>query len=388
MSAANASLPTLLEGLAELGADRIAHSRRSLAEHLAGTGAILRAWESEPDVCTAGMFHSVYGTNEFEATCVDDRDRLRRLIGERAEALVRLFHVSNRPYGLLHASRLRDRFTGQGLEVCPSDLEALLEIECANLIEQRAGHRFLAELVQGGQGDGPALRPRVAADVRAFLDHLTEFHVSPPTGKGSALNTATVPHLDDAAASFEQHGYAVIRNLLSRRFLDVALRYYLSYLKVPGYYTFGDDNHALNRYADALGEAFIPEVMPQIERRTGRKLVPTYSFARIYTTESRLDKHVDRESCEISATLTVGFKTDGGLWPIHLECAGNDVAIELDVGDALVYRGADLPHWREPLESGFWCQLFFHFVDADGEFAAQRFDGRSRLGPVSPPVAA
>lgn len=182
------------------------------------------------------------------------------------------------------------------------------------------------------------------------------------------------------AEQFAQRGYLVARNLLSRRFMEIALRYYLSYLKIDDYYSVSKNTQALNRYADALGEALIPEIQPLIEQRIGKKLLPTYSFARIYTTESRLTRHVDRGACEISATVTVGYKSPS-LWPIFVQHGGEDIQVELDVGDALIYRGMDLPHWREPLESGFWCQLFFHFVDAEGTLAEHQFDGRGRLGP-------
>jgi hypothetical protein len=128
----------------------------------------------------------------------------------------------------------------------------------------------------------------------------------------------------------------------------------------------------------------MPKVQERIEARIGRRLLPTYSYARIYTTESILTRHVDRGACEISATMTVGYRNADGLWPIMVESDGQDIAVPLDVGDALIYRGMELPHWREPLPRGIWCQLFFHFVDAEGEMTDLRYDGRGRLGPVWP----
>ncbi|MEH6418616.1 DUF6817 domain-containing protein [Pseudomonas sp. CGJS7] len=381
------------EKLRELGADRLAHSRRSLSDHLLGTGRILRGWGCDDAVCAAGAFHSVYGTNAFALSCQDrrDRDRVRDMLGARAERLVYLFSVGDRPQALLSAlreARLIDRFTGASIDVTPAVVRDLLEVECANLIEQGAGHAFLAELIQHADAGGAAvIKPRIAEDIRRFLDHLTRFDFAPCSHQGNHMDVSTAVVSNDAdAAQFDERGYLVLRNLLSRRFLDVALRYYLSYLKLNDYYKVDDGTRALDRYADALGEAFFPEIQPVIEHRIGKKLLPTYSFARIYTPESRLTKHVDRGSCEISATMTVGFKTRHGLWPIFLEHAGESVAVELDVGDALIYRGMDLPHWREPLESGFWCQLFFHFVDADGTLCGLRFDERSSLGPFLPPL--
>lgn len=380
-------LDDLRTRLQELGADRLAHSRRSLIDHLVGTGEILRAWECDAEVCAAGMFHSIYGTNAFVLSCLDksDRDHLRGIIGGRAEELAYLFCVSDRPYGLLHGvqdAQLVNRFTSEVMAVSPAVIRELLEIECANLIEQRTGYRFLAELVNLCIAGSPVLKQSIAGDVRRYLDHVTEFANPSSLRKGANMEVNTASSLVDAdVAQFDECGYMVVRNLLSRRLLDISLRYYLSHVKVPDYYNVSEDERALDRYADALSEAFIPEIQSVIEQRIGRKLIPTYSFARIYTTESRLTKHVDRDACEISATMTVGYKNAKGLWPIFLSHAEREVPVELDVGDALIYRGRDLPHWRHPLESGFWCQLFFHFVEADGAFTEHRFDGRGRLGP-------
>ena len=54
----NARHMTLLE---ELGAHTNSHSRRTLLDHLLGTHDLLVEWENEPDVCVAGLFHSIYG---------------------------------------------------------------------------------------------------------------------------------------------------------------------------------------------------------------------------------------------------------------------------------------------------------------------------------------
>lgn len=380
------TLDTLRGRLVILGADRTAHSGRTLMEHLTSTARLLESWGCDEAVCIAGMFHSIYGTNAFGFSGLDpgDREQLRDIIGPRAEALVFLFCTGDRPAALVDAlqtGRWRNRLTGQSISLPPDVVSDLIEIECANLLEQQCGHRFLVSLTATAATAAGPLKPKIAQAVRHFLNHVSGPFPSTLASRGTTMHAdvAAPPALDDTDL-FAQRGYLVMRNLLSRRLLDIALRYYLSHLKVEGYYSTNERTRALNRYADALGEALFPEIQPLIEARIGKKLIPTYSFARIYTTESRLTPHVDRGACEISATLTVGFKCPS-LWPIFLRHDGSDLAIELDVGDALIYRGMDLSHWREPLTSGFWCQLFFHFVEADGPMTAHAFDGRKALGP-------
>ncbi|HEY2345124.1 MAG TPA: hypothetical protein VGH80_04490 [Xanthomonadaceae bacterium] len=190
-----------------------------------------------------------------------------------------------------------------------------------------------------------------------------------------------------AAGAFAEDGYTVVRNAASAEAMRVLMQYALSYLHVDGYFELEQETVSFARYADALGEVMLLDLLPVLEREAGFALVPTYSFLRFYTPESRLEKHVDRPSCEISATLTVGYKTDK-LWPIFVESGGKDIGVHLDVGDLMLYKGPEVPHWREPLEHGYWLQIFFHYVRADGKFVDEKFDRRDRVGPILRPEAA
>ena len=134
--------------------------------------------------------------------------------------------------------------------------------------------------------------------------------------------------------------------------------------QVPGSYSV---------YADMACETLLVKVMPLIERKIKMKLIPTYSYARIYFEGNELKKHTDRFACEISGTLALGGET----WPIFI----GGKKINLKQGDLLIYKGCEVEHWREPLKKGFCVQTFFHYNQegfATGE--QQRFDGRASLG--------
>jgi PKHD-type hydroxylase len=61
--------------------------------------------------------------------------------------------------------------------------------------------------------------------------------------------------------------------------------------------------------------------------------------------------------------------------------------IDMQVGDAVIYRGMDIEHWRKKYTEGQWqAQVFLHYVDADGPHANQKYDGRVSLG-LSKPVS-
>jgi len=117
------------------------------------------------------------------------------------------------------------------------------------------------------------------------------------------------------------------------------------------------------------------DLLPHFEKACGKRLYPTYSYARLYKPGEELKKHKDRPACEISATVTLGF--EGNVWSIYM--AGNKV--DMQVGDAVLYRGMDIEHWREKYTEGQWqAQVFLHYVDADGPHADQKYDGRKSLG--------
>ena len=151
-------------------------------------------------------------------------------------------------------------------------------------------------------------------------------------------------------------------------------------------------------------DSLLEQLTPHFEQASGKRLYPTYAYARLYDTEGEeLKIHTDREACEISATLTLGF--EGGNWPIWVgdyaeEGEGrkiiteggetkylkNEVGVKMDVGDAVLYRGMEKVHWREPYKEGKWqAQVFLHYVDADGPNAEWKYDKRGKLNHHAEP---
>ena len=52
----------------------------------------------------------------------------------------------------------------------------------------------------------------------------------------------------------------------------------------------------------------------------------------------------------------------GDSWPIFLEKNKKKIKIKLQPGDLLIYKGEELPHWREKFEGNTCIQIFFHYV--------------------------
>ena len=139
-----------------------------------------------------------------------------------------------------------------------------------------------------------------------------------------------------------------------------------------GQHTF-DDTYQM--YADPPIENILHYVKPKIEEAYGKELVPTYSFWRRYSKGQDCPPHKDRPSCEISLTLNLGG--DGGHnWAIYVE----DKKFELEVGEAVLYKGCDQEHWRHELDYKHHTQLFLHFIEKNGKHYPEfNYDGRPHL---------
>ena len=136
---------------------------------------------------------------------------------------------------------------------------------------------------------------------------------------------------------------------------------------------------AYSCYGDIMMEMLLVNMHALMEKNTGLRLQPNYSYARIYKTGHVLERHKDRLSCEISTTLNLG----GDPWPIYLEPSGregmNGLKVDLNPGDMLIYRGMDLEHWREPFQGSECVQVFLHYNDVNNPNAVP-YDGRPHLG--------
>jgi hypothetical protein len=120
------------------------------------------------------------------------------------------------------------------------------------------------------------------------------------------------------------------------------------------------------------------ELQSRIEAISGCRLVPTFSYARLYFRGDGVLRHHDRGACEVSASIHLG--KDGGessLW------FAPDHKIEMEEGDGAVYLGCQTDHWRDRFTGNTLGQIFVHYVVTPGPFAQHYFDGRPERFPPS-----
>ena len=136
-----------------------------------------------------------------------------------------------------------------------------------------------------------------------------------------------------------------------------------------------------SHYSDIAMETLMLKLQPLMEKTTGLKLYPSYTYARVYKKGDVLKRHKDRFSCEVSTTVNLG----GDDWPIYLEPSGQEgmkgIKIDLKPGDMLVYSGCELEHWREKLKGKECVQVFLHYNNRKTSGAKNNmFDKRPHLG--------
>jgi len=210
--------------------------------------------------------------------------------------------------------------------------------------------------------------------------------------------------------SFKKNKYCVIRQavskdlatfiynyfLMKKQVYDTCLnsRYISPYEVLLGCYEEADGQipHTYSCYADIVMETLMLKCQPIMEKITGLKLQPAYTYARIYKKGDVLKRHKDRFSCEISTTMHLG----GDEWSIYLDPTNTEtydpslpykiignkgVRIDLKPGDMLVYRGSDLEHWRVKFKGKDYAQVFLHYNNVKTPGSKQNlFDKRPHLG--------
>jgi hypothetical protein len=191
--------------------------------------------------------------------------------------------------------------------------------------------------------------------------------------------------MSDEAVQFIERSYAVVRNLISEADASVISRY-MEYALKSALYTDRGGGPASNdpskyaRYADPLMEVMLVDSRRAVEAVVSKELLPTYSYSRVYVEGDDLERHVDRPSCEYSVTVNVAC--DGEPWPIWMQHGDAEpTKVTLNPGDAVVYKGCDVHHWRSKMErTRVNAQFMLHYVDKNGPFAEYKWDKRPGAG--------
>jgi hypothetical protein len=138
------NLKRMTDFLVDLGIQRIPHTASTYLAHLISVYHDMQRRGCSEEVCRAGLFHSIYGTERFQGfkLPLERRPEVRGLIGERAERLAYLNCAMDRAsfdHALDQAMgpyRFVDRITGQAVELAAEDFDDLCRVHLYDFLEQ------------------------------------------------------------------------------------------------------------------------------------------------------------------------------------------------------------------------------------------------------------
>ena len=190
----------------------------------------------------------------------------------------------------------------------------------------------------------------------------------------------------EKSGGFAKNGYAALRGVVADPARTFLYQYALK-SACSGQLPRNDPNvvDTPSYYADPFMESLLEMLRPRVEIESGLELCPTYSYFRVYKTGDVLKPHTDRPACEVSVTLSLGYEAREA-WPIWLDLNGEPRSFALEPGDALLYRGIDLTHWRDGFPGTHSVQVFLHYVDQKGPWKLWKYDRRASLG-IKPVIA-
>jgi hypothetical protein len=172
------------------------------------------------------------------------------------------------------------------------------------------------------------------------------------------------------APQFQSQGYAPVGRLIHPFHIAALRRYYRHQIRT-GKLSLGDGQSPLRykSYNDPVARFFHQQLTAAMTAFAGEALKASYVYLASYQPGAILEKHTDREQCDFSVTLCLDYAPEPRVatpWPLQLHKKSGTVKVFQAIGDALLYRGCQLPHSREPLPEGHTStSIFFHYVRQD-----------------------
>ena len=172
-----------------------------------------------------------------------------------------------------------------------------------------------------------------------------------------------------ARAQFARVGYANLSGVLHPAQRGALASYYrrlTAAMKGIG------DTQCAGRYGvhnEFMARFIGSQLASLVEQVAAEGIMPSYAYFAGYRPGAVLSRHTDREQCEFSVSLLIDYEPALGAtspWPLCLETPDGAVRIHQAPGDALVYRGRQVPHWRPELPPAHRSDsLLLHYVRRD-----------------------
>ena len=174
-----------------------------------------------------------------------------------------------------------------------------------------------------------------------------------------------------ARGRYAAGGYVVLPHLLRGTHI-VAMRDYYRRVLEEGFVHFRDGQVPLRfaEHSEPLMVYYHMQLRSLFEAVVGESIKCSYPYFGAYRSGAVLEKHVDREQCEFTASLLIDQlprPVDLSEWPLYLEipATGEQVPMDMGIGDGSLYKGRELPHYRHAFTGQLTTCHFYHYVKAD-----------------------
>jgi hypothetical protein len=157
--------------------------------------------------------------------------------------------------------------------------------------------------------------------------------------------------------AFQADGHVIARDLLPAGELAALRRYYAALLDA-GLVQLGDRQSAarFSAYNDPVGRFVHARLVGAMSAVVGQPVAPSFSYLFSYLEGATLEPHKDRPQAEFSISLQIDHTPAPAAeigWPLgFLFDDGRTACADLRIGDAVLYHGRALTHYRAQLPPG------------------------------------
>lgn len=167
-----------------------------------------------------------------------------------------------------------------------------------------------------------------------------------------------------ACREFAAERFCKLSSLLHPVQIEALTRYYSAMIGT-GEWKLGDGQveRRYGRHNEPIARYFHHQLTSLVSHIAGEPVKPTYAYVSAYQGGAALRAHLDRRQCEFTMSLLLDREQNAAPWPLWFQTHEGKTSLNLDCGDAVLFRGCELPHWREAaLAEQFATMLLFHYV--------------------------
>jgi hypothetical protein len=172
--------------------------------------------------------------------------------------------------------------------------------------------------------------------------------------------------VEQVRTPFEQKRFCLLPSLLRRMHAAALAGYYRDVIAHSDWAS-GDEQVRLRHghHNETMARYFHHQLADFVSRVAGEPVRPSYAYVSAYSEGAYLAPHVDRKQCIFTLSLLVEQERPDKPrpWPLWFQSHDGKVALAQKSGDGILFRGCELPHWREEPPPGCASTtLLFHYV--------------------------